>query len=87
MNQVLAVLQKYTGMNTYTSDIHTNVVGGLNVQEPATDLALAVAIASSIWERPVPQDMAFIGELGRSFKARLCSAPQREQLATLEAIC
>jgi len=38
----------------------------LQVSEPATDLALAVAIASSIREQPVPNNMAFVGELGAS---------------------
>jgi len=62
--QILAVLEKYARIQTYTTNMHINVVGGLKVSEPATDLALAVAIASSIREQPVPNDMAFVGELG-----------------------
>ena len=53
-------------MNTYTFNIHTNVVGGFILNEPATDLAVGVAIASSIQDRPVRSDIAFVGECGMS---------------------
>ena len=59
-----AVLQKHAKLRLYTVDIHTNVVGGLAVKEPATDLAVAVAIASSYYEQPVPPTIAVIGEIG-----------------------
>ena len=59
-----AVLQKHAKLRLYTVDIHTNVVGGLAVKEPATDLAVAVAIASSYYEKPVPPTIAVIGEIG-----------------------
>ena len=45
-------------------DCHTNVVGGLTLAEPATDLAVALAIAASYFERPVPRDAVAIGEIG-----------------------
>lgn len=44
--------------------IHTNVVGGMTMTEPANDLAIAVAIASSYFEQPVARDIACIGEIG-----------------------
>ncbi|KAK9846706.1 hypothetical protein WJX84_009428, partial [Apatococcus fuscideae] len=59
-----AVLQKHAKLRLYTVDIHTNVVGGLAVKEPASDLAIAVAIASSYYESPVPPTIAVIGEIG-----------------------
>ena len=65
--QILAILQKFCKMNTYTFNIHTNVVGGFILNEPATDLAVGVAIASSIKDRPVRSDIAFIGEIGACF--------------------
>jgi DNA repair protein RadA/Sms len=46
------------------------VVGGLQVGEPAADLAIAVAIASSVRDRPVAADLAFIGEVGLSGEVR-----------------
>ncbi len=48
----------------YAVEVHTNVVGGLSIDEPATDLAVAMAIASSYYERPIGRDIAVIGELG-----------------------
>jgi len=47
-------------------DLHTNVVGGLLLSEPATDLAVALAIASSFHEQPIAADLAAIGEIGRA---------------------
>lgn len=46
--------------------IHTNVIGGMTMMEPASDLAIAVAIASSFYEQPIAQDIACIGEIGQS---------------------
>ena len=62
--QILAILQKFCKMNPYAFNIHTNVVGGFILTEPATDLAVGVAIASSIKDRPVRSDIAFVGEIG-----------------------
>ena len=50
----------------YAVEVHTNVVGGLSIDEPATDLAVAMAIASSYYERPIGRDIAVIGELGEA---------------------
>ena len=70
--QILAILTKYARLKTYAVDIHTNVVGGLAIKEPASDLAVAVAVASSICEQTTPPNMAFVGELGAPL---LISAP------------
>src|SRR5690606_1649161 len=61
---ISAVLSKRMGLRLFEQDIFVNVVGGLKIDEPASDLATAIAIASSYYEKPVPADMAFIGELG-----------------------
>jgi len=70
---ITAVLSKRLGMRLFEKDIFVNVISGLKIDEPASDLATAVAIASSMWEVPVPADMAFVGELGLSGELRAVS--------------
>lgn len=64
LSVIMAVLSKHAGLKLGHSDLHTNVVGGLTLTEPATDLAVAIAIASSYYEQPTPADCAVVGELG-----------------------
>ncbi len=66
----IAVLTRRVGLNLGEQDIFANVVGGLQVEEPAADLAVVVALTSSIWDQPVPADMAFVGEVGLSGEVR-----------------
>ncbi|XP_024534121.1 uncharacterized protein LOC9641411 isoform X1 [Selaginella moellendorffii] len=63
-NLIVAVLLKQARLRLARQDIFVNVVGGFRLEEPATDIAVAVAIASSYIERPVPRDTVFVGELG-----------------------
>jgi len=65
-----AVLSKRVGLRLFEHDIFVNVVGGLKIDEPASDLATAIAIASSYFDRSLPADMAFIGEIGLSGELR-----------------
>jgi DNA repair protein RadA/Sms len=51
-------------------DVFANVIGGLRIDEPAADLAVAVAIASSARDKPVAADLAFMGEVGLSGELR-----------------
>lgn len=67
---ISAVLSKRVGMRLFDQDIFVNVVGGLKIDEPASDLATAIAIASSYYDKPVPADTAFIGEIGLSGEVR-----------------
>ena len=67
---LVAVLSKRVGMGLSNQDVFANVVGGLRVNEPAADLALAVAIASSYRNRPVAPDLALVGEIGLSGELR-----------------
>jgi DNA repair protein RadA/Sms len=67
---VTAVLNKRVGLRLGDQDVFANVVGGLYVAEPAVDLALAVAIASSARDKPVAADLAFVGEVGLSGELR-----------------
>lgn len=51
-------------LQMHAVSIHTNVVGGMTMSEPANDLAIAVAIASSYYEQPIARDIVCIGEVG-----------------------
>jgi DNA repair protein RadA/Sms len=68
-----AVLSRRAGLRLQDKDIYANVVGGLRIEEPAADLALAVSIASSVRDKPVHADMAFVGEIGLSGELRAVS--------------
>ncbi len=70
---ITAVLTKRIGIKLYEKDIFVNVISGLKIDEPAADLAIAIAIASSSWDTPVPADMAFVGEIGLSGELRAVS--------------
>jgi len=70
---ISAVLTRRVGLRLFEQDVFTSVVGGLQVQEPAADLAMAVAIASSVRDQPVVADLAIIGEVGLSGEVRTVS--------------
>jgi DNA repair protein RadA/Sms len=70
---ITAVLTRRVGLRLFDQDIFANVVGGLQVEEPAADLAVAVAIASSVRDRPVAADLALVGEVGLSGEVRAVS--------------
>lgn len=70
---IIAVLTRRAGMNLIEQDVIANVIGGLQVDEPAADLALAAAIASSFRDIPVKADMVLIGEIGLSGELRQAS--------------
>ena len=63
---IIAVLEKRLGLKFYQNDVYVNVIGGLHVDEPATDAAIALALISSLTDRCVPDDLIAIGELGLS---------------------
>ncbi len=65
-----AVLNKRVGLRLSDQDIFVNVVGGLKINEPAADLAIATAIASSFRNTPVAADLAIVGEIGLSGELR-----------------
>jgi DNA repair protein RadA/Sms len=74
---LVAVLSKRVGLKLGDQDIFVNVVGGLRVHEPALDLAIAVAIASSYYNRPVWSDLAIFGEVGLAGELRRVSQSSR----------
>jgi len=67
----VAVLTRRVGLHLGEQDVFVNVVGGLTVDEPAADLAVAVAIASSMRNLPVRADTVLIGEVGLSGELRM----------------
>ena len=74
---LLAVLDKRTGLSFAQLDVFLNVVGGLRMQEPAGDLAVAVALASSVYDRPLAGDAVFVGEVGLGGEIRPVSQGER----------
>lgn len=70
---LLAVLEKRVGMHLLSMDVFVNVVGGLKIDEPAVDLGVIAAVASSFRERPVPPDMVVMGEVGLAGEVRAIS--------------
>ena len=65
-----AVLEKRGGLAISNCDFYVNVIGGLTVNEPAADLSLIIALASSFRDKPVPYDLAAIGEVGLTGELR-----------------
>jgi DNA repair protein RadA/Sms len=74
---LLAVLEKRAGLGFAQLDVFLNVVGGMRLQEPAGDLAVAVALASSVYDRPLPRDAVFVGEVGLGGEIRPVSQTER----------
>jgi DNA repair protein RadA/Sms len=67
---ILAVLERKAGLQLATADVFVNVAGGVRVDEPAIDLAVALAIASSLRERPVAANIVAFGEIGLAGEVR-----------------
>ena len=70
VNLILAVLEKRVGISLATQDVFVNLAGGVRVDEPASDLAVAVAVASNLQERPVDSATVFAGEVGLGGEVR-----------------
>jgi DNA repair protein RadA/Sms len=77
LSLLLAVLEKRAGLRFGELDVFLNVVGGVRMQEPAGDLAVAAALASSVYDRPTPVDAVFVGELGLGGEIRPVSQLER----------
>jgi DNA repair protein RadA/Sms len=77
VGMIIAVLEKRCELRLAADDVFVNVAGGVKVAEPAIDLAIALAIASAHYNRPLPPGTLAIGELGLGGEVR--SVPQVEQ--------
>jgi len=74
---LLAVMEKRARLKMYNRDAYINVAGGLSLSEPAADLALCMAVASSYTDRVVPGDWAVMGEVGLAGEVRAISQLER----------
>ena len=70
LHVLIAVLQKRAGLKLEQYDVHVNVVGGLEANEPAADLAVALSIASSYKDKVLGSDLVVFGEIGLSGEVR-----------------
>jgi len=67
---LLAVLHRHAGVATMDQDVFVNAVGGVRIGEPAADLAVALAIVSSLTDRPIPGKVVAFGEIGLAGEVR-----------------
>lgn len=78
LNLVIAVIEKHGGIKFYNRDVFANVAGGLKLSEPGGDLGLAMALAGSANDCPIPTDMMFAGELTLAGEVRpVAMTPRR----------
>jgi len=74
---LLAVLDKRAGLSFSQLDVFLNVVGGVRLTEPVGDLAVAAALASSVYDRPIETNAIFLGEVGLGGEIRPVSQSER----------
>jgi DNA repair protein RadA/Sms len=67
---LLAVMNRHAGLSLQEHDVFANVVGGLSIEEPAWDLPMAVALASSLLDVKLPASLVVFGELGLTGEVR-----------------
>jgi len=73
LSLLLAVLEKRAGLNLVGDDVFVNIAGGMTIDEPASDLGVVTAIASSVRNRVVPATTAMFGEIGLAGEVRAIS--------------
>jgi DNA repair protein RadA/Sms len=75
---LLAILNRHAGIATYDQDIFINVVGGVRISETGVDLAILLAVLSSLRNKPLPGDMVVFGEIGLAGEIRpVQNGPER----------
>ena len=70
MSLLIAIMEKRLGMNLQGEDIFVNLAGGIKITEPALDLGVAAAIASSFQNRPIDAELVLLGEIGLTGEVR-----------------
>lgn len=70
LSMLLAVMNRHAGIVTYDQDVFVNAVGGVRITEPASDLAVLLAIMSSLNNRPLPKGLVVFGEVGLAGEIR-----------------
>lgn len=77
---LLAVIEKRGSIHLSKADVYLNVIGGLRLDEPAADLAIMLAVASAAYDKPMPDQLTAVGEVGLTGEIRSVSQlPQRLQ--------
>lgn len=75
---LLAVLHRHGGIATYNQDVFINIVGGVRITETAADLAVILAVVSSLKNKPLPEDLVVFGEVGLAGEIRpIQNGPER----------
>ena len=88
---IIAVLSTRFGTNLYDKEVYLNVVGGLKINEPAADLAVAMSLISAFKDVAIPRNWVFMGEVGLSGEVRMVSQieyrlKEAEKLGFIKAI-
>jgi DNA repair protein RadA/Sms len=91
LSMIVAVLGRHAGVSLGQSDVFVNVAGGVRIDEPGADLAVALAIASAARGAPLRRGVACLGEIGLTGRLRAVSQLERrlaecEKLGLAEAI-
>lgn len=89
---LLAVLHRHGGVPCYDQDVFVNAVGGVKITEPAADLAVALAVVSSLRTQPIPHKLAVFGEVGLAGEIRPVQRGQERlkeaaKLGFTQALC
>ena len=89
---LLAVLHRHGGIPCYDQDVFVNAVGGVRIAEPAVDLAVAMAVVSSLRNKPIPHKLAVFGEIGLAGEIRPVQRGQERlkeaaKLGFTQALC
>ena len=89
---LLAVLHRHGGVPCYDQDVFVNAVGGVKITEPAVDLAVAMAVVSSLRNQPIPHKLAVFGEVGLAGEIRPVQRGQERlkeaaKLGFTQALC
>jgi DNA repair protein RadA/Sms len=89
---LLAVLHRHGGVPCYDQDVFVNAVGGVKITEPAVDLAVAMAVVSSLRSQPIPHKLAVFGEVGLAGEIRPVQRGQERlkeaaKLGFTQALC
>jgi DNA repair protein RadA/Sms len=77
---LLAVIQKHLNINVNAQDVYINVIGGYKLNDPASDLAIVMAIISSLKKVALPADAIFLGEIGLSGEIRNIAHMQKRAM-------
>ncbi len=73
LSMIIAVLSSRFGLKLFDKEVYLNVVGGLKIDEPGADLAVALALISAVKDKPLPKDCMVVGEIGLSGEVRMVS--------------